>query len=248
MFKLAVLSGKGGVGKTTVAVNLARAFAQKGEVGLLDADINGPNAPKMLGVSGALRLSEDGKMIPMRIGRIKLVSMSFVLPDEDTPVIWRGPLKSKAISQFFTDTDWGDIGYLVIDLPPGTGDEALSVAQSMEGIDGAIIVTTPQDVALLDSRKAVNFARKLNMPVVGIVENMSGLICPYCGNRIDLFKVGGGERAAEELGVNFLGRIPIDPKIVELSDEGLSPFDRTPDSPAVRAFIEIARRCEEFLS
>ena len=248
MFKLAVLSGKGGVGKTTVAVNLARAFAQKEEVGLLDADINGPNAPKMLGVSGALRLSEEGRMIPIQVGRIKLVSMSFVLPDEDTPVIWRGPLKSKAINQFFADTDWGDIRYLVIDLPPGTGDEALSVAQSMEGIDGAIIVTTPQDVALLDSRKAVNFARKLNMPVVGIVENMSGLICPHCGNRIDLFKVGGGEKAAKEMGVNFLGRVPIDPKIVELSDQGLSPFDKIPDSPAVQAFIEIAQRCEEFLS
>jgi Mrp family chromosome partitioning ATPase len=228
------------VGKTTVAVNLARALSLEDNVGLLDADINGPNAPKMMGASGGLHLSSDQKILPIAVGRVKLVSMSFMLPDEDTPVIWRGPLKSKAIKEFFDDTEWGDIEYLVIDLPPGTGDEALSVALSIGGVDGAIIVTTPQEVSLLDSRKAINFARKLDMPVIGVIENMSGLICPHCGGAIDLFKVGGGERTALDMKASFLGRIPIDPRIVTLADLGDSPFDEIPDSPAVKALMDIA--------
>ncbi|MDY6965188.1 MAG: Mrp/NBP35 family ATP-binding protein [Halobacteriota archaeon] len=243
--KIMVMSGKGGVGKTTVAVNLALALAAKGlTVGLMDADIHGPNVPKMLGIDKMLPSVSDGKILPVMVPpRLKVISMAFLLPDTDAPVIWRGPMKMTAIRQFLADVEWGELDYMIIDLPPGTGDEPLSVAQLIPDIDGSIIVTTPQDVALLDSRKTVNFARQLKTPIIGIVENMSGFVCPKCGEKIDLFKVGGGKRAAEDMGVPFLGAVPIDPKIVEDADSG-KPFilDR---SDASESFEKIADKVRE---
>ncbi|RLE07117.1 ATP-binding protein [Candidatus Aerophobetes bacterium] len=221
--KLIIISGKGGVGKSTVAVNLAYGLLFQGKkVGILDVDIHGPSLAKMLGVEGR-RLNASGENViePISITpSLKMVTIASLLESADTPVIWRGPLKMKLISQFLGDVNWGKLDYLVVDSPPGTGDEPLSVAQLIPGMDGAIIVTTPQEVALLDSRKSVGFAKALKIPVIGIIENMSGLICPHCGGKIELFKTGGGEKAAKDLGVPFLGRIPIEPDIVNSTDEG----------------------------
>ena len=235
--KIAILSGKGGVGKTTVAVNLAYALATKGyETGLLDADIHGPNVPKMLGIEHETIYGDKEGMEPIKASpHLKVISLAFML-NEDAPVIWRGPLKMTAIKQFIGDVKWGKLDFLVVDLPPGTGDEALSIAQLLKE-SNAIIVTTPQDVALLDSRRAVNFALRLNMNVLGIIENMSGFRCPHCGKEINLFKIGGGEHAAKELGVDFLGRIPIDEKIVIGGDAGI-PFVKE-DGEAKEAFMKI---------
>ena len=241
--RLLIFSGKGGVGKSTVAANLALALAHRGlKVGLLDVDIHGPNLAKMLGVEDKkLDVSPQGIKAVQVNDNLKLVSMSFLLQDPDLPVIWRGPLKMKAIQQFLGDVDWGELDWLIIDSPPGTGDEPLSVAQLIPAT-GAIVVTTPQEVSLMDSRKAVSFARKLNLKVMGIIENMSGLICPHCGQRIDLFKEGGGQRAALKLGVPFLGKIPIDPQIVTLGDEGKPFITARPDSEASKAFNKIVEK------
>ncbi len=239
--KIMVFSGKGGVGKSTVSANLSLAFAQKGlNVGLLDVDIHGPNLAKILGVEGKfLSVDTDKKILPCEVlPNLKLVSMAFLLPDSSTPVIWRGPLKMKAIQQFLGDVKWGELDWLIIDSPPGTGDEPLSVAQLIPDA-GAIIVTTPQELALLDSRKAVNFARQLKMKIYGIIENMSGFICPNCGAKINLFKEGGGERASKELGVPFLGKIPFDPRIVECGDDGKPFLISHPDSESAKAFLNI---------
>ncbi len=225
-YKLLVISGKGGVGKTTVAVNIAFGLAlQDKRVGLLDVDIHGPNITKMVGAEGKkLAALPDGKIEPLFVPPgVRVVSISPLLKNTDTPVIWRGPLKMKLITQFLSDVSWGTLDYLIIDSPPGTGDEPLSVAQLIPDLTGAIIVTTPQEVALLDSRKAVNFARAVNIPIIGVIENMSGLICPHCGKEIQLFKKGGGEKAAKELQVPFIGRIPLDPDIVISGDDG-KPF------------------------
>lgn len=218
-----VLSGKGGVGKSTVATNLAMALSNKGyNTGLADMDIHGPNIPKMLGIEDKKLGSYDGKTIePVKIsGMLSVVSMAFLLPDTSSPVIWRGAMKNTAIKQFLEEVNWGDLDFLIVDLPPGTGDEALSVAQLAPNIAGAVIVTTPQDVAILDSSKSVKFIEKLGLKVLGIIENMSGLVCPHCGDKIDLFGKGGGEKAAKELGVPYLGDIPLDPDMRIAGDEG----------------------------
>jgi len=222
--KIFVLGGKGGVGKSTVAVNLAVSLASRGyETGLLDIDIHGPNVAKMLGLEG-VRLSAAGggeKIAPAEpFPRLKVVSMAGLLPDSDAPVIWRGPLKMAAIRQFLGDVAWGKLDFLIVDSPPGTGDEPLSIAQLIPDADGAVIVTTPQAVALLDSRKCVNFVKQLKLPVLGIVENMSGMQCPHCHGSIPLFGQGGGQKAAVELDVPFLGALPIDPDMPLHCDQG----------------------------
>jgi Mrp family chromosome partitioning ATPase len=220
MKKIAVMSGKGGVGKSTVAANLAFALAQNHKTGLFDVDIHGPSIPKMLGLEDVKGLaeSEKGRFKPVEIRNLKVFSIGFLLPTSDTPIIWRGPVKHGFIKQGLEQVDW-NADYLIIDLPPGTGDEALSVIHLAKP-DGVIIVTTPQSVALEDVRKAIRFAEKTEIPVVGIVENMSGLICPHCSKVIDVFGKGGGRRLSEEMNVTFLGSIPLDPEVTESGDRG----------------------------
>ena len=237
------MSGKGGVGKTTVSVGLALTLACEGfRVGLLDADIHGPNVPKMLGIEDVKPTCSQEGIEPVKVGNLKVISMAFLLKSKDDPIIWRGPLKSVAIRQFLSDVNWGELDYLVVDLPPGTGDEPLSIAQFIENVDGSIIVTTPQEVALLDSRKAVRFSQTLKIPVIGIIENMSGFICPICKSKVDIFSFGGGEKAAKELKVPFLGRVPIDPEIVKASDNGELKEKFFPDSSIAKIFRSIIEK------
>ena len=247
---LMVISGKGGVGKTTVAVNLAACWAREGfKVGILDADIHGPNVPKMFGLNWRPVVAGDDGIDPVNVSpNIKLMSLAFLLPDSNSPVVWRGPIKHTAIRQLLSDVNWGDLDFLVVDLPPGTGDEPLSVAQLLKDrMDGSVVVTTPQEVSLLDARKAVTFSRILKVRVLGIVENMSGLKCPHCGEFVPLFKTGGGERLARELGVSLLGRVPIDPEIVQRGDSGPPFVLADPESEAAKALMDIARRCKELM-
>jgi len=249
--KVAVISGKGGVGKSTVTVNLAVAFTMHGhvnQVGILDADIHGPSVPKILGLTGQrLQAGPPGVFPVLGPLGIKVISMDFLLPDENAPVIWRGPLKMTAIRQFLSDIVWGDLDILLIDLPPGTGDEPLSVAQLLPEIDGVIIVTIPSEVSQIVVKKAATFAKRLGMPIVGVIENMSGFFCPNCGVKIDIFQSGGGEKIAEELSIPFLGSIPIDQKICEASDKGAPFIIEHADSLASKAFMEIVRKIEAFL-
>lgn len=224
-YKFIVISGKGGVGKSTVAVNLAYGLAIKGnKVGILDVDIHGPNIAKMLGIEDKRLIGSDLGIEPIEVlPGLKAVSLALLLENKDQPVIWRGPLKMITIKQFLADVNWGELDYLIVDSPTGTGDEPLSVCQLIPDINGAIVVTTPQDVAILDSRKSVLFAKELKVSVTGIIENMSGFICPHCKKEIDLFGTGGGEKSAQDLKVPFLGRIPIEPEVVKLGDSG-QPF------------------------
>ncbi len=217
-----VMSGKGGVGKSTFSVNLSVTLARMRNVGLIDADINGPDDPKLLGVTKEKLYTANEKIIPIltKYG-VKVISMAFLLPDEKTAVIWRGALRHKAVQQFLEDAQWENTDYMILDFPPGTGDEALTVTQLIPQADGVIIVVTPQELALLDAQKAINFAQQMHVKVIGIVENMSGFACPHCGKVTDIFKSGGAQRLAEELDIPFLGKIPIFPEVVEMADSGI---------------------------
>jgi ATP-binding protein involved in chromosome partitioning len=238
---IAVASGKGGVGKSTVAVNLALGFAALGlKVGLLDADIYGPSMPRMLGISGKPQ-SRDGKVLqPMTNHGIKCMSMGFLVP-EDTPMIWRGPMVMSALQQMLRDVEWGELDVMVVDLPPGTGDAQLTMAQQVP-LAGAVIVSTPQDIALLDARKGLNMFRKVDVPVLGIVENMSYFRCPHCGGRSDIFGHGGARREAERLKVEFLGEVPLDIVIRETSDEGRPIVVSHPEGEHAEIFRRMAAR------
>ncbi|MDX1813537.1 MAG: Mrp/NBP35 family ATP-binding protein [Candidatus Bathyarchaeia archaeon] len=250
--KIAVISGKGGVGKSTVTVNLAAAFATQrhpGKVGVLDADIHGPCVPKMLGLKGQKLVGGPlGTIFPVtgRYG-LKVVSMDFLLPNDEAPVIWRGPLKMRVIQQFLSDIMWGELDFLFIDLPPGTGDEPLSVIQLIPDIDGVIIVTMPSEVSQAVVKKAITFAKQVGVPVIGIIENMSGFVCPKCGAQLDIFKTGGGKTIADELSVPYLGKIPIDPAICINSDSGIPFFAEKNASPTVKAFAEIIMKIKQLL-
>jgi len=241
--RIVVFSGKGGVGKTTIAVNLAYALVNQGKtVGLLDADITGPNVPQMVGLKVAAQ-TEGGRIIPHEKDGVKFVSLASMIPP-GIPIIWRGPLRSKAIDQLIGEVNWGDLDVLIADLPPGTGDEVLTITQRTAP-QLAIVVTTPQEVSLIDARRAANMAKKMEVPKIGMVENMSGLICPHCGERIDLFGRGGGARITTELEVDFLGEVPIDPKAREGGDTGTPIVLTNPDAQISKAFFAIAAKVQE---
>ena len=237
---IAISSGKGGVGKSTVAVNLAVALSLAGaKVGLMDADIYGPNIPMMMGVPKPPQ-QEDGKIKPAEGHGVKVISMGYFVPEE-TAVVWRGPMVHTAIQQFFRDVIWGELDYLLVDLPPGTGDAQLTISQLVP-LCGAVTVTTPQEVALHDVRKGVMMFQKVNVPLLGIIENMSYFVCGHCGERTEIFSHGGGERAAAKLGIPFLGRIPIDPAIRAGGDTGMPIVVVNPASPHAAAFRDIAAK------
>ncbi len=239
--KIVVLSGKGGVGKSTVAVNLAAGLAAGGKrVGLLDIDIHGPSLPTMLGLEGSKISGPEGGMIPVEVDGLKVMSIGFFLESQDHAVVWRGPMKYGMIKQFLKDVDWGDLDYLVIDSPPGTGDEPLSVCQLVKP-DGAVIVTTPQRVAAVDVRKSITFCRLLEVPVLGVVENMSGFACPHCGRVTPILRSGGGKLISDGMGVPFLGSIPIDPALAESGDSGWIYLKHNPDSPTSQAMVGMVR-------
>jgi Mrp family chromosome partitioning ATPase len=239
--KILVLSNKGGVGKSSVAINLACALSGKTfKVGILDVDLHGPSVAKMLGFEGKRLQGNSEGIIPMSVSsNLVAVSMASLIENSDSPLIWRGPLKAIAIKQFLGEVEWGNLDYLIVDSPPGTGDEPLSICQLIPELEGGVIVTTPQEVALLDSRKCVNFLRKLKIPILGIIENMSGLKCPHCGKNIDLFKSGGGEKAAKEFNLPFLGKIPIDINMVNSTDEGKPYIFQYKDSETTQAFNKV---------
>ena len=235
---IAVASGKGGVGKSTVAVNLAVSLAQAGHrVGLLDADIYGPSLPMMFGIHE--RPQVDGeRILPFERFGVKLMSLGFIV-DVDTAMIWRGPMVMKAIEQLLGDVEWGALDYMIVDLPPGTGDAQLTISQRVP-LSGAVIVTTPQDISLIDARKGLSMFKKVNVPIVGIIENMSGFVCGHCGETTDIFKSGGGEKTAEVLACNFLGRIPLDPAIMLGGDSGVPVVEAEPEGAHARSFRAVA--------
>jgi Mrp family chromosome partitioning ATPase len=250
-YKILINSGKGGVGKTTLSVNIAFALAQKGyKVGLLDTDLHGPNVAKMLGAQGQRMYSADEQTIdPYEVtDNLKAVSLAFAGHEDDTPIIWRGPLKIGVIKQFLADVNWGKLDYLIIDSPPGTGDEPLTVCQTIPELTGSVVVTTPQEVAILDSRKSINFARKVNVPLLGVIENMSGFVCPHCGKGSEIFGSGGGEKAAQEMGVPFLGRIPIEPALMQAEDAGIFYIAEAPESETSKAIMAIVELIDSSLS
>ena len=246
--KIAIISGKGGVGKSTVSVNLAAAFAKAGyQVGLLDADIHGPSVPRLLGLKGQqVKITREGAYpVPGPFG-MKVISIDFFL-SEEIPTIWRGPLKMGAIRQFLQDVIWADLDVLFIDLPPGTGDEPLSIAQLLPEIDGVIVVTMPTELSSGIVKKAITFARRLNMPIIGVIENMSSFICPHCGAKTEIFQTGGGKRIAQEAGVDFLGSLPIDPSVGVDADQGNPFMIAHPDSDIAKAFAEIVHKIQSYL-
>jgi Mrp family chromosome partitioning ATPase len=239
-----VMSGKGGVGKTSVSVNIAMALAKKGfKVGIMDVDIHGPDVPRMLGIQKEmLGVNANKKLTPLAYSdNLCAVSIESLSASKDDAIIWRGPMKHSVIRQFISDVEWGALDYLIIDSPPGTGDEPLSVAQVISGAK-ALIVTTPQEVSLADVRKSINFCRTIQMEIFGLVENMSGFNCPHCGETIDMFGIGGGEKTAADFGIPFLGRIPFEPKIVACGDSGTCYQEVYETSPVTQAFDAVAER------
>ena len=241
--KFVVMSGKGGVGKTSVSVNLALALANKGyQVGLLDVDIHGPDVPRMLGLTGMLDADVNRQMTPMPYSaNLKVLSMESLMPDRDTAIIWRGPVKHTAIRQFIGEANWGDLDYLIIDSPPGTGDEPLTIAQLIPDAR-AVIVTTPQEVSLADVRKSISFCKNVNMPIFGMIENMSGFTCPNCNKVIDIFGAGGGEKTALAYGIQFLGRIPFDLDMVKCGDSGIAFQNKFKNSAITQAFQKMTEK------
>ncbi len=246
--KIMVMSGKGGVGKSSIAAYLAILLSKKGyKVGLMDIDLHGPSIPRILGLkSGIIPAPIPGKAFPARLSEnLEVISIEVLMgEDKDIATIWRGPIKIGVIRQFIADIEWSDPDFLIIDSPPGTGDEPLTVAQTISD-SKAIIVTTPQEISLADVRKSINFCQKVNMQILGIIENMSGFVCPYCGKEIDLFKKRGGEEVAKAKGLNFLGRIPIDPKVVEAADRGDTSFLDNKELAFTKAITEIADKVEQ---
>ena len=240
-----VISGKGGVGKSTVSANIAETLSMQGyQTGIMDVDITGPNIPKMFHVEDEkLSVDDNRLLIPVDVPpSLKLVSMAFLLPSKDSALTWRGPVRSSAVQQFIEDVNWGPLDYLIIDMPPGTGDEALSIIQLIPKADGTVIVTTPQEVSLLDARKTVTFSSIANIPIIGIVEKMSGFVCPHCGEVTNIFKSGGGEDAANQLGIQFLGRIPLEAGVVNSGDKGMPVVIAEPDSASAKAFKSVVSK------
>lgn len=241
--KIVVMSGKGGVGKSTVAVNLATALMMSGRrVGLLDVDVHGPSVPTMLGLENVTPTANVGGLIPIDYNGIKVMSVGFLLRSTDSAVIWRGPMKTGVIRQFLADVAWGDLDYLIVDSPPGTGDEPLSVCQLIGDVDGAVIVTTPQKVAAVDVRKSITFCHELGVPVLGVIENMSGFACPHCGEITHILSAGGGEQTARDMRVPFLGSLPIDPAIAEAGDAGQVFVHHNPDAPVAQLMMQAVQR------
>ena len=236
--KILVMSGKGGVGKSSVAVNLATWLAMQGKtVGLLDIDLHGPSVPKLLNVTGATVEQAGELLMPVSYNEnLRVMSVGFLLQSESNPVIWRGPAKHGVIEQFVNNVFWGPLDYLIVDCPPGTGDEALSIIQTLGDTDGAVVVTTPQQLSVIDVKKCLSFCDKIKVPVMGVLENMSGLICPYCDKKIDVFQYGGGEAVAKEFNVPFLGSVPMDPEVARTGDVGKPIVANDPDNPTAQAF------------
>jgi Mrp family chromosome partitioning ATPase len=245
---IVVMSGKGGVGKSTIAVNLAYTLAEKGnKVGILDTDIHGPSVVKMTGTEDKKLMHHEGQSpAPVQVtDNLVVLSIASLLQDPDAPVIWRGPMKMNLIKQFMEDIEWPELDYLVVDCPPGTGDEPLSVIQILKKISGVVIVSTPQEIAYLDVRKAINFAKKLDIPIIGIVENMTEIVCPHCGQHIELFKAGSGEKALKDFNIDLLGRIPFDVKVVQSGDTGKPFIGENADTEAGKRFSEVAKKIEK---
>jgi ATP-binding protein involved in chromosome partitioning len=247
--KILIMSGKGGVGKTTVTVNLANALVDRGKrVGILDVDLHGPNVAKMLGCEdGILTTSGEGEeFFPVEARpNLRVMSLAFAIREKDSPIVWRGPMKTAAIRQFLAQANWGELDYLLIDSPPGTGDEQLTICQTIKELTGTIIVTTPQEVAILDARRSVAFSRSMGVAILGIVENMSGLFCPHCDTEIPVFGKGGGEKMAAQMDAPFLGRVPMEVPLMEAEDAGRSYLGLNPESHATKAMLEIARIIDE---
>jgi ATP-binding protein involved in chromosome partitioning len=245
--KIAVMSGKGGVGKSTVSVNIAAAFAKKGyKTGILDADIHGPNVPKMFGVEGKTLTFDKEGIIPIETKNgIKIMSIGFLLSSQDAPVIWRGPAQTGAIKQFLAEISWGDLDVLIIDNPPGTGDIPLTILQILPSLDGVVIVTTPQSVVQEDVEKNINLVKSLNVPIIGIIENMSGFICPHCKNEIFIFGKDGGAKLAEEMDIPFLGKLPLDIETPSASDIGTPIVNKEPESEISKKISEIVNKIEK---